>query len=302
MSMCSVKKTRYNMTRQKKKSKIDLLFITSCISTSLVLMLIGLITLLMLTARDISRKFRQEMTVEVILKDDINEARLSALNRRIQGSPYCESVSTITKEEALKEMSEAMGTDPSMFLEYNPFYASVNVRLKEEYTVNDSLQQIAQDLRSMDGVKEVNWQKELLDTMNDNIRKFAIILTVMVLVLSLISLTLIRNTIKLTIYSQRFILYSMKLVGARWSFIRRPFVKRNLLIGLISAMLACIAIYGGLKFGISREPWLSVLLEKRIFTTVAIVVTATGMLITYLCALASVNRFLRMKSGELHYL
>lgn len=290
------------MTRQKKKSKIDLLFITSCISTSLVLMLIGLITLLMLTARDISRKFRQEMTVEVILKDDINEARLSALNRRIQGSPYCESVSTITKEEALKEMSEAMGTDPSMFLEYNPFYASVIVRLKEEYTVNDSLQQIAQDLRSMDGVKEVNWQKELLDTMNDNIRKFAIILTVMVLVLSLISLTLIRNTIKLTIYSQRFILYSMKLVGARWSFIRRPFVKRNLLIGLISAMLACIAIYGGLKFGISREPWLSVLLEKRIFTTVAIVVTATGMLITYLCALASVNRFLRMKSGELHYL
>ena len=180
--------------------------------------------------------------------------------------------------------------------------ASLNIRLKEEYTVNDSLTLIARELASAGGVKEVTWQKELLDTMNDNIRKLAIILIVLALVLALISLTLIRNTIKLTIYSQRFILYSMKLVGARWSFIRRPFVKRNLLIGLLSAILACLAIYGGLKFGISREPWLSVLLEKRIITTVALVVTATGLLITYLCALASVNRFLRMKSGELHYI
>ncbi len=290
------------MTRQKKKRKIDLLFITSCISTSLVLTLIGLITLLLLTARDISRKFRQEMTVEVILKDDINESQLSSLNMKIKNSPYCESLTSITKEDALKEMSEAMGTDPSMFLEYNPFYASLNIRLKEEYTVNDSLTLIARELASAGGVKEVTWQKELLDTMNDNIRKLAIILIVLALVLALISLTLIRNTIKLTIYSQRFILYSMKLVGARWSFIRRPFVKRNLLIGLLSAILACLAIYGGLKFGISREPWLSVLLEKRIITTVALVVTATGLLITYLCALASVNRFLRMKSGELHYI
>ncbi|MBR6371304.1 MAG: permease-like cell division protein FtsX [Bacteroidaceae bacterium] len=290
------------MTKQKKKRKIDLLFITSCISTSLVLTLIGLITLLLLTARDISKKFRQEMTVEVILKDDINESQLSSLSMKIKNSPYCESLTSITKEDALKEMSEAMGTDPSMFLEYNPFYASLNIRLKEEYTVNDSLTLIARELASAGGVKDVTWQKELLDTMNDNIRKLAIILIVLALVLALISLTLIRNTIKLTIYSQRFILYSMKLVGARWSFIRRPFVKRNLLIGLLSAILACLAIYGGLKFGISREPWLSVLLEKRIITTVALVVTATGLLITYLCALASVNRFLRMKSGELHYI
>ena len=290
------------MTRQKKKRKIDLLFITSCISTSLVLTLIGLITLLLLTARDISKKFRQEMTVEVILKDDINESQLSSLSMKIKNSPYCESLTSITKEDALKEMSEAMGTDPSMFLEYNPFYASLNIRLKEEYTVNDSLTLIARELASAGGVKDVTWQKELLDTMNDNIRKLAIILIVLALVLALISLTLIRNTIKLTIYSQRFILYSMKLVGARWSFIRRPFVKRNLLIGLLSAILACLAIYGGLRFGISREPWLSVLLEKRIIATVALVVTATGLLITYLCALASVNRFLRMKSGELHYI
>ena len=290
------------MTRQKKKRKIDLLFITSCISTSLVLILIGLITLLLLTARDISRKFRQEMTVEVILKDDITDTQLASLSSRIQAAAYCESLTVITKDDALKEMSEAMGTDPSMFLEYNPFYASLNVKMNEHYAVNDSLMQIAQELSSVNGVKDVNWQKELLDTMNDNIRKLAVILMVLVLVLSLISLTLIRNTIKLTIYSQRFILYSMKLVGAKWSFIRRPFVKRNLLIGLVAAILACLAIYGGLKFGISREPWLSVLIEKRIMITVAAVVTATGLLITYLCALASVNRFLRMKSGELHYL
>lgn len=289
------------MTKQKKKRKIDLLFITACISTSLVLLLIGIVALLLLTANDLSRHLKQEMTVEVVLKETITDAQFKTLRSSIEKASYCSVCSYISKDEALKDMTKAMGTDPSQFLEYNPFYASLNVRLEADYACNDSLKIIEKKISAMDGVREVTWQKDLLDIINSNIRKVAGILLVLALILSLVSFTLINNTIKLTIYSQRFILYSMKLVGAKWSFIRKPFITRNLWIGLASSILTCIILWYGLKLGLKYEPWLVMLTEPRIIIPVFITVTLIGLLITGLCALHSVNRFLRMKSGELHY-
>lgn len=289
------------MNKPKKKGRIDLLFITACISTSLVLLLIGLVSMLMLTANDLSRHLKQELSVEVVLKDNLSDSQLASLRHRIEQTPYCLTCSYISKDEALKEMTAAMGSDPSMFLEYNPFYASLNVRLEAGYAYSDSLKIIEKELSAMDGVHEVNWQKELLDVLNSNISKIASILLLLAVILSLISFTLINNTIKLTIYSQRFILYSMKLVGARWSFIRRPFIRRNLWIGIVSALLTCLILWFGIRYGIQREPWLSMLMEPRIIYPVFGIVFLLGILITTACALRSVNRFLRMKSGELHY-
>ncbi len=289
------------MVKQKKKRKIDLLFITACISTSLVLLLIGIVTLLLLTAGDLSRHLRQEMTVEVILKESITDTQLSSLRRSIEAAPYCAVCSYISKDDALKEMTKAMGTDPSQFLEYNPFYASLNIRLEADYACSDSLKVIEKKIAAKEGVREVSWQKDLLDVINSNIHKVAGILLILAVILSLVSFTLINNTIKLTIYAQRFILYSMKLVGAKWSFIRRPFIRRNLWIGLASAMLTCLMIWYGLQLGLKYEPWLIMLAEPRILIPVFGVVTLIGLLITGVCALHSVNRFLRMKSGELHY-
>ena len=290
-----------NMVKQKKKRKIDLLFITACISTSLVLLLIGIVAMLLLTANDLSRHLKQEMTVEVILKESITDVQLSALRRSIEASPYCAVCSFISKEDALKDMTKAMGTDPTQFLEYNPFYASLNIRVEADYACNDSLKVIEKKIASKEGVREVTWQKDLLDIINSNIRKVAGILLVLALILSLVSFTLINNTIKLTIYAQRFVLYSMKLVGAKWSFIRKPFIRRNLWIGLVSAILTCLILWYGLKIGLKYEPWLIMLTEPRIIIPVFGVVTIIGLLITGVCALHSVNRFLRMKSGELHY-
>ena len=289
------------MVKQKKKRKIDLLFITACISTSLVLLLIGIVALLLLTASDLSRHLKQEMTVEVILKESITDTQLSTLRRSIEASPYCAVCSYISKDDALKDMTKAMGTDPSQFLEYNPFYASLNIRVEADYACNDSLKLIEKKIAAQEGVREVTWQKDLLDIINSNIRKVAALLLVLAMILSLVSFTLINNTIKLTIYAQRFVLYSMKLVGAKWSFIRKPFISRNLWIGFTSAVLTCIIIWYGLKIGLKYEPWLVMLAEPRIIIPVFAVVMLIGLLITGVCALHSVNRFLRMKSGELHY-
>ncbi len=294
--------TTITVPRQKKKRKIDLLFITAAISTSLVLFLIGIITFLLLSAGRLSNNIREEMTVEVVLNDPLEQSDITDLMRSLQGEPFTKSCTYVSKEEALKEMSAEMGVDPSEFLQYNPFYASLSLQLKAEYANHDSLSAIIPAIQSDKRVHELNYQRELLDAVNDNITKVTAVLTVIALLLALISITLISNTIKLTIYSQRFILYSMKLVGAKWSFIRRPFIWRNLWIGIVAAVLACLMIWFGLHLGIRYEPGLAALHDRDLMLVVFGVMFVAGLLITWLCSLSSVNRFLKMKSGELHYI
>ena len=287
--------------KKKKKKVIDLLFITSCISTWLVLLLIALVCMLLLSAGKLSSSLRQEMTVEVILNEGVQNAQVISLEQALKTEPYCLELKHITKEQALEDMSAQMGTDPSMFLGYNPFYASLEMKLQPDYACSDSLEWIAKQIGAMENVSEVTWQKQLMDIVNSNISKIAGVLFILALILSLVSVALINNTIKLTIYSQRFTLYSMKLVGAKWSFIRRPFIWRNALIGIVSALMTCATIWFGMKYAIRQEPWLVMLSGKEIMIPTMAVVTLTGLLITCLCALHSVNRFLRMKSGELHF-
>jgi len=288
--------------KKSKRNRIDLLFITACISTSLVLLMIGLIALMLLTAQDLSTELREKMTVEVVLKEGAEEAEVAALTENLRKAVYTREVKYISKDEALEEMSQAMGVNPAEFLEYNPFYASLNVQLQSEYAVTDSLKLIEKGLLQSPAVREVNYQRELLDIVNENIRKVTAVLLVLALLLTLVSFTLINNTIKLTIYSQRFLLYSMKLVGAKWAFIRKPFLMRNLCIGLVSAIVACGLIYGGLKVGIKYEPALYALMSERLLGIVFVVVLLVGLFITWVCAMSSVNRFLKMKSGELYYI
>ena len=151
-------------------------------------------------------------------------------------------------------------------------------------------------------IREISYPSELMDNVNENIRKISTLLLTLALALSLISFALINNTIKLTIYSQRFLLHTMKLVGASWSFIRRPFLMRNLGIGIASGILANGVIGGGIYLLLSHEPQLAHLFSMDVLTIVGGSVMLFGMLITLLCAYASINRFLRMKAGDLYYI
>lgn len=290
------------MEKPHKRKKIDLLFVTASISTALVLFLIGIITSLLLSAGKFSSELREEMTLELVLDDGLGQNETEHLKGRLSQTPYIKECIYISKEDALQDMSIEMGVDPSEFLQYNPFYASFSISLNADYANRDSLAIILPVLNGLPQVKEVNYQHELIDSLNSNIRKVSIVLAVLTILLALISITLINNTIKLTIYSLRFILYSMKLVGAKWSFIRRPFIRKNLRIGIVSALLACAGMWGMLKLCIKYEPGIATLLDKEMLIPVFGVIFIAGILITWLCALASVNRFLRMKSGELYYI
>ena len=288
--------------KQKKKRAIDIQFITACISTSLVLLLLGSVVLVVLTAGRLSDHVRENLELSLLLNDEAKAEDVNRIVRHVEAQCYAKEVRYISKEDILTEQTASMGLDPTEFLGYNPYTASIEVKLKADYANTDSIIPIKNRLMRYTQIRELSYPSELMDNVNENIRKISALLLALALALSFISFALISNTIKLTIYSQRFLLHTMKLVGASWRFIRRPFLMRNLGIGITSGLLANGIIAGGIYLLLDREPQLSHLFTMPTLGIVGGSVMLFGILITLLCAYASINRFLRMKAGDLYYI
>ena len=288
--------------KQKKKRAIDIQFITACISTSLVLLLLGTVVLVVLTAGRLSDHVRENLELSLLLNDDARTEEVNRIVSYVEAQHYAKEVRYISKEEILADQTTSMGLDPTEFLGYNPYTASIEVKLKADYANTDSITPIKNRLMRYTQIREISYPSELMDNVNENIQKISALLLALALALSFISFALISNTIKLTIYSQRFLLHTMKLVGASWNFIRRPFLLRNLAIGIASGVLANALIGGGVYMLLKHEPQLAHLFTMQTLSIVGGSVMVFGMLITLLCAYASINRFLRMKAGDLYYI
>ena len=288
--------------KQKKKRAIDIQFITACLSTSLVLLLLGSVVLVVLTAGRLSDHVRENLELSLLLNDDVKTEDVNSIVNHIKTQRYTKDVRYISKEAILAEQTASMGLDPTEFLGYNPYTASIEVKLKADYANTDSIIPIKNRLMRYTQIREISYPSELMDNVNENIQKISALLLTLALALSLISFALINNTIKLTIYSQRFLLHTMKLVGASWGFIRRPFMIRNLGIGISSGLLANGMIGGGIYLLLHHEPQMSHLFTMPVLSIVGSSVMLFGMLITLWCAFVSINRFLRMKAGDLYYI
>lgn len=288
--------------KQKKKSAIDIQFVTACISTSLVLLLLGSVVMVVLTAGRLSDHVRENLELSLLLSDETKPEEVIRIVRHVEAQRYTKEVRYISKEDILAEQTASMGLDPTEFLGYNPYTASIEVKLKADYANTDSIVPIKNRLMRYTQIREISYPSELMDNVNENIRKISALLLALALALSLISFALINNTIKLTIYSQRFLLHTMKLVGASWAFIRRPFLLRNLAIGITSGILANGMIGGGIALLLHHEPQVKALFTLPTLAVVGGAVMLFGMLITLLCAYVSINRFLRMKAGDLYYI
>jgi len=288
--------------KQKKKSAIDIQFVTACISTSLVLLLLGSVVMVVLTAGRLSDHVRENLELSLLLNDEAKPEEVNRIVRHVEAQRYTKEVRYISKEDILAEQTASMGLDPTEFLGYNPYTASIEVKLKADYANTDSIVPIKNRLMRYTQIREISYPSELMDNVNENIRKISALLLALALALSLISFALINNTIKLTIYSQRFLLHTMKLVGASWAFIRRPFLLRNLAIGITSGILANGMIGGGIALLLHHEPQVKALFTVPTLAVVGGAVMLFGMLITLLCAYVSINRFLRMKAGDLYYI
>lgn len=283
-------------------SYFDMQFITSSISTTLVLLLLGLVVFFVLAANNLSVYVRENLTFSVLISDDMKEADILVLQKQINKEPFVKESLYISKQQALQEQTEAMGTDPREFLGYNPFKASIEIRLNSDYANSDSIAKIEQFIKQNSNIQEVLYQKELIDAVNDNIRNISIVLLILALVLTLISFALINNTIRLAIYSKRFLIHTMKLVGASWGFIRKPFLRRNIWSGVLAAVLANAVLMGTAYWLVSYEPDLLRVITPEVMLYVMASVLLFGVVITYLCAYFSINKYLKMKANSLYYI
>lgn len=287
---------------KKSGSFFDMQFITSSISTMLVLLLLGMVVFFVLSADNLSRYVRENISFSVLVSDDMKEPEALKFQKQLNSEPFVKETMYISKEQALKEQAEAMGTDPAEFLGYNPFTASIEIKLNADYAHTDSIAWIEEKIMQNKKVMEINYPQDLLDAVNSNIRKISFFLLGLAALLTLISFALINNTIRLTIYSKRFLIHTMKLVGASWGFIRRPFLWRNFCIGLVAAFMADAALTG-MAYGLVRyEPELIEIITPMTVLIVMGSVLAFGLIITFLCAYISINKYLRMKASTLYYI
>lgn len=286
--------------RKRAGGRHGLQVVTLCISTTMVLVLLGLLVFFVLTARNLSAYVKENLTVTVMLADSVTDNQARLMCRDMYHRCYTRNVDYISKEQAQREQTAAMGADPSEFLGFNPFSATLEVRMKSEYANRDSLRWISAELMKDSRVTDVAYQEDLMDSVNNNLRKFSVVLLALAVLLTCVSFSLINSTVKLSVYSRRFLIHTMKLVGASWGFIRRPFLRNAIGIGLLAAVLACGVLGGGAYLLYAYEPSIVAVVTWRELAITGVAVFVFGIVITTLCSCISVNKFLRMSAGDLY--
>ena len=287
---------------KKSDSIFNMQFITSSISTTLVLLLLGMVVFFVLSTNNLSNYVRENISFTILISDDMKEAEALKLQSAMAEKNYVRKSIYISKEQALKEQTEAMGTDPAEFLGYNPFTASIEIKLKAAYAHTDSIAWIEKEILTNKKVMEISYPENLLDSVNRNIQRLSLFLIGLASLLTLISFALINNTIRLAVYSKRFLIHTMKLVGASWGFIRRPFLLRNLWIGMLAAAIADAILLASAYTLVNYEPQLIDIITPSTLLTVMMTVFVFGVTITSMCAYFSINKYLRMKASTLYYI
>ena len=285
-----------------RKSFLSTQFITAAISTTLVLVLLGTIVLFVITAQNLSTFVKENINISVLISDEMDSLSIKKMEAALKQSPYAKSVEYISKEDALREEIIAQGIDPTEFIGMNPYTASFEIKINADHANPDSINAAVKRLKGNSDVVDVIYSKDLIKSVNDNIRKVSIILLIIAALFTYISFALINNTVRLTIFSKRFIINTMKLVGASWGFIRRPFLAQSFTLGIASAVFADGLIIGGLYWLHNFEPQIDAVIDLKAMIIVTAAVFFFGIIITYLCTLFSLNKYLKMSSNELYYI
>ena len=287
---------------KKRHSFLSTQFITAAISTTLVLVLLGIIVLFVITAQNLSTYVKENINVSVLISDEMDSLQIKSMEKMLKQAPYAKSVEYISKEQALVEEIQAQGIDPTEFIGVNPYTASFEVKIHADHANPDSISSAVKKLKGNPNVVDVIYSKDLIKSVNDNSRKVSIILLIIAALFTYISFALINNTVRLTIFSKRFIINTMKLVGASWNFIRRPFLTQSFTLGITSAIIADALIIGGIYWLHNFEPQITAVIDLKAIIIVSAAVFLFGIIITYFCTLFSLNKYLKMSSNELYYI
>ncbi|MDD2195728.1 MAG: permease-like cell division protein FtsX [Bacteroidales bacterium] len=289
------------LEKRSTKWRIRSSYLSSIISNSLVLFMLGILMLLLFNAKRLSDFVKESIGFSVILHDDMREVDANFLRKTLDASPYVRLTEFISKDQAAKELQEELGEDFMGFLGYNPLSSSIEVRLNADYANPDSIRLIEDELMALRPVKEVFYQKSLVNLVNDNVRKISGIILLFGLLLFFIAVVLINNTIRLSVYSKRFLINTMKLVGATWGFIRRPFLIKGLAHGFYASILA-IALLSGVIYLIQNEFYEVINFgQVELLAIIFGLVVLAGLVINSFSTFFAVRKYLKLKVDDLYY-
>lgn len=283
------------------KARLRSSYLTLVVSVSLVLFLLGILGLVLINAKELSDYFRESLSFSVMLDDEAKEADIRMLQKDLDAKLYVKSTEYVSKEEAAIKMREDLGEDFISFLDDNPLPPSIDVYLYAGFTSPDSVALIEKYVLEYPFVKEVYYQESVLFLINENVRKISLFLLIISSFLFLIALTIINNTIRMSIYSKRFLIRTMQLVGATRSFVRRPFLVQSAFHGLLAALIA-MSLLMGLIYLIEKEFFMMVSVDSiNLLLLLAAAIIVTGILMNIISTYFSVNRYLSISEDKLYY-
>lgn len=275
-------------------------YLSTVISISLVLLLVGVACLLLVNAKGVSDYFKENMRIAVLLKQEVTESEAIDYQRALEAEPYIRSTEYVSREQGIREMAELLGEDFLNVFEAAPVPISVEVTLKADYVSPDSLARVTSLLSASPLVDEVSYQMSLVEALNANLKKISLILGVFLLLLLFISFVLINNTVRLSVFSRRFTVHTMKLVGATRGFIRGPFLVQAVFQGLFAAILAIAMLLGILYFVRNEFAQLFEIFHIEQLLWVMGIIVVTGVTICLVSTCFVVNRLVALKKDELY--
>ena len=270
------------------------------LSVFLVLFLLGLLSLFVINSKKLSDDFKEEIPMSVYFKDAANDSLLKAFGDKLKESIYVKTDTFVSKETAASKHKDIIGEDFMQFLGFNPLQNSYDIHLKADYVQADSIKQIEQEFKQNKMISDIVYDKHLVDLVNDNVKKITFWILVITGFLALISVLLINSSMRLSIYSNRFIIKTMQMVGATKSFIRKPFILRSIKLGIIGALLAIIGIVGVLFYIDANFPKLGVLENHLMIGLVLLAVLIVGVLISWFSTFFATQKFLNLRTDDLY--
>lgn len=270
------------------------------LSVFLVLFLLGILGFFIINSKKLADDFKEKIAMTVFFKNDANDSILKAFKVELKKAPFAKSYAYVSKEAAAKQHTDIIGEDFMTFLGENPLQNSYDINLKADYVVNDSIVKIESRLRKNTMISDIVYDKQLVNLVNDNIKKVSMWILIISGFLTFIAVLLINSSLRLSIHSNRFIIKTMQMVGATKAFIRKPFLMRSLKLGMIGAGLAVLALIGVLTYLQVNFPDLGILDDKLEIGLVLLLVFLTGLLITWVSTYFATQRFLNLRTDDLY--
>ena len=283
------------------KRKLISSYFSVVLSIGLVLFLLGILGLLVLNTKKLADHFKEQITISVFLKDNAKEVEVDQLQKSLAMAEYTKKATYVSKEQAAEQHSEEIGENFLDFLGYNPLKNSIDVQLKADYVSTEKIAEIAEEISSRDYIEEVSYDKPLITLLNDNVKKISFWILVTSGIFTFIAVLLINSSIRLSIYSKRFIIKTMQMVGATKTFIRRPFIWTNIKLGILGAVLALIALGFVIYYVNINFPELNLFQEPAILIILFASVFLLGVLISLISTFFATQRFLNLRTDDLYY-